>query len=262
MSLLAVKLVVAPLLLLAATLVQRRWGASIGGFVVGLPLTSGPVSVFLALEQGPAFATQATSGSLVATAAQAAFGLAYCRLAGRGWPLALAAASAAFVVAAVVVQRGGLPHAALFALAVAAVAVAWRLCPRAGVARRRIASPWWDLPARVLLLVGLIVGVTTAAPVVGPEASGVLAAYPVMGVILTVFAHRMDGPGAGQQVMAGMVAGLFGFAVFFFALGLALPRTGLVAAYAGALAAALAAQGLALGRVRRLARGEVPGRSE
>lgn len=84
MDLLAFKLVATPLLLLAASLAVRRWGESAGGFIVGLPLTSGPISLFLALERGPAFAQQATAGSLAATAAQAAFGLAYCALAPHG----------------------------------------------------------------------------------------------------------------------------------------------------------------------------------
>ncbi|MGF6854587.1 hypothetical protein [Paraburkholderia sp. CI3] len=91
------KLLVTPLLLLTASLAGRRWGDAIGGLLVGMPLTSGPISVFPALEHGPAFAAQATGGSLVATAAQAAFCIAYCRLAILGWPTALAGASRYFL---------------------------------------------------------------------------------------------------------------------------------------------------------------------
>jgi predicted alpha/beta hydrolase len=86
MDLLVFKLVVTPLLLLAASFASRRWGEAIGGFLVGLPLTSGPISVFLAVEHGPAFAAHATSGSLAATAAQAGFCVAYFRLAVRSRP--------------------------------------------------------------------------------------------------------------------------------------------------------------------------------
>src|SRR5712692_1697596 len=50
------KLVVTPVLIAAATLVARRWGPGVGGWLAGFPLTSAPVSVFLALEQGPDFA--------------------------------------------------------------------------------------------------------------------------------------------------------------------------------------------------------------
>ena len=59
-------------MVLAASLAARRWGEAVGGWLVGLPLTSGPVAVFLALEQGPAFATDAAAASNAGVVAQAA----------------------------------------------------------------------------------------------------------------------------------------------------------------------------------------------
>jgi len=56
---LALKLVLTPALIAVATLVGRRFGPSISGWLVGLPFTSGPVSLFLALEQGTTFAAAA-----------------------------------------------------------------------------------------------------------------------------------------------------------------------------------------------------------
>ncbi|MGF6373293.1 hypothetical protein OKW40_006109 [Paraburkholderia sp. RAU6.4a] len=96
------KLLVTPLLLLTASLAGRRWGDAIGSLLVGMPLTSGPISVFPALEHGPAFA------------AQAAFCIAYCRLAILGWPTALAGGFAIFSVVATVPQWSALPHTGLF----------------------------------------------------------------------------------------------------------------------------------------------------
>src|SRR5579872_1514179 len=43
MHTLVLKLTVTPVLILTASLASRRWGESIGGWFVGLPLTSGPV---------------------------------------------------------------------------------------------------------------------------------------------------------------------------------------------------------------------------
>ena len=43
---LILKLILAPLLVAAATLTTRRWGARIGGLLMGLPLTTGPIFVF------------------------------------------------------------------------------------------------------------------------------------------------------------------------------------------------------------------------
>lgn len=251
MDLLVFKLVATPLLLLAATVAARRWGETLGGFVVGLPLTSGPISVFLALEHGPAFAAQATSGSLVATAAQAGFCAVYCRLAALGWPFALAGACATFSVAAGLLHWSALPQTGLFFVAILSIAFALNIIPGNGEKRGPLESPWWDLPARMVLIAGLVVGVTLIAPYVGPDVSGVLASFPFMAIILTIFAHRMSGPGAAQQVMRGMVAGLSGFAAFFYVLSLALTRVSLPAAYGGAIFCALAIQAVALYRIRR-----------
>jgi hypothetical protein len=250
-SLLLFKLTVTPLLLLAASVSSRRWGEAIGGFLVGLPLTSAPISVFLALEHGPAFAARATSGSLAATAAQAAFCVGYCWLAEFGWPLALAAACAVFAVAASLLEASGLPQSGLFVVAIVALVLAARLTPRHAVITGSLELPWWDLPARMALITALVVGVTLLAPSVGPGVSGVLASIPFMAIILATFAHRSIGHAAAQQVMRGMVAGLFGFAVFFYVLSLTLTRLDIVPAYTSAILGALLAQALSLHHMRR-----------
>ena len=64
LDLFLLKLVARPALILLASLAGRRWGETVGGWFVGLPLTSGPVVFFLALEQGIGFAAATTRGSL------------------------------------------------------------------------------------------------------------------------------------------------------------------------------------------------------
>jgi hypothetical protein len=49
----AVKIAVTPLLIGGASLAGRRFGHRIGGWLVALPLTSGPVTFFLATDHGP-----------------------------------------------------------------------------------------------------------------------------------------------------------------------------------------------------------------
>src|SRR5688500_18390293 len=98
------RLALASGLILAASLVSRRWGPAVGGSLVALPLTSGPIALFLALDHGPGFAAAAAIGSLVGLIAEVAFCIAYAVLAARGWGLALLGACLAFVAAATVVQ--------------------------------------------------------------------------------------------------------------------------------------------------------------
>jgi hypothetical protein len=81
---LALKLILTPALIGSSTLAGRRWGPALGGWLVGLPFTSGPVALFLVLDYGAAFGAQAAGGMLTGTISQVAFTLAYRRLARRG----------------------------------------------------------------------------------------------------------------------------------------------------------------------------------
>ena len=243
MDILVFKVISTPLLLLAATLAVRRWGESVGGFIVGLPLTSGPISIFLALDQGPRFAREATSGSLSATTAQAVFCVAYCGLANRGWLKALVGATAIFAITATVLQSRGLPSIELAAIAVVTMMVALYLMPKNVARTSAVRLPWWDLPLRMALITFLVVGVTLVAPLVGPGVSGVLAAFPLIATILAVFGHRTVGPEAAKQVLRGMTAGLFGFIAFFFVVSQALEQVTLPWVYLTAVLCSLAVQG-------------------
>src|ERR687888_2355414 len=96
---LALKIVITPALIAIATLAGRRWGPSISGWLVGLPFTSGPVSFFVAIEQGTGFAAAAASGSIAGAAAAALFAVVYAAMARRaGWIATLVIASLVFTV--------------------------------------------------------------------------------------------------------------------------------------------------------------------
>lgn len=64
MFLLAFKLILAPILIALATLIGRRWGHGVSGWIAALPLTSGPVSLIFAIQYDAAFAAQAAIGTL------------------------------------------------------------------------------------------------------------------------------------------------------------------------------------------------------
>ena len=108
---LALKLVLTPLLIGAASLAGRRWGPGVGGWLVGLPLTSGPIAFFIALRDGVSFAGAAAVGILAGTISQAAFSVAYGWLAARavlrGLLMGLFAFTAFFWVLAVILEPWG-----------------------------------------------------------------------------------------------------------------------------------------------------------
>jgi hypothetical protein len=249
---LVLKLLLTPLLIGGATLVARRWGPRVGGWIIARPLTSGPVLVFLALDHGEAFASTAALGTLAGLAAIAAFCVTYAAVARRRGPAAcFAAASAAFVLAGFAAQPllDG-PAWALLAVVVLAIALAARLIPASGEDHPTIAYPWWDIPARMVVATALVLAITAVAPRLGPHWSGVVATFPVYLSVLTVFVHRSNGPAAADDVLRGLLAGLYGTAAFYVVVHLGLETLGPAVTFTGAVAVTLAIEAVTLRRVR------------
>lgn len=245
MDTLLLKLLVTPLLILSASLAGRRWGEAISGWFVGLPLTSGPVCFFLALDQGTGFAAAAGLGSLAGAGAEAAFGLAYVFAARRsGWPAALAAGTLAYIAAALAFAALALSLWLLAIVVCATLAAALAVMPRLSAGGIAVSSlPGWDIPARMIVATTLVLALTALAPSVGPLPSGLMATYPVFAAVLAAFAHRARGTAAAMRVLRGLLTGLFAFTGFFTVLALGLPRFGIAVAFTAATALAFAIQG-------------------
>jgi len=253
MGILVLKLVATPLLILVASLAGRRWGGSVSGWFVGLPLTSGPVVFFLALEEGSGFAASAASGCLAGAAAEAGFCLAYGMAARHaGWPLALAAGTTGFVAAAIVLGTTALALAPLAALAALVLAGVLRLMPRHATAVLTLpAAPRWDIPARMAVATALVFSLTELAPLFGAQLSGLAATYPVFAAVLAAFAHHARGAAAATGVLRGLLVGLFGFIGFFAVLASTIEHLGIAAAFLAATALAIAIQGATFTALRR-----------
>jgi len=255
--LLALKLIVTPALIGAVSLAGRRWGPGVSGWLVGLPFTSGPIAFFLALAQGQVFARAAATGSLTGALSQAAFCLAYAWLAARAaWPTALAAGALVFAAATAALQGlnvAGVVPPGLLALGIGlALAGALWLMPRTAAAGPRATHlPAWDLPARMLLATAFVLVLTALAPAFGPQLTGLLAPFPVYASILAAFAHEQQGPGAAAGVLRGLLLGLFAFGSFFLVLAALIVPAGIAAAFAAAIVAGLAVQGITLWVMQR-----------
>lgn len=252
MELLALKLVLTPTLIAFATLLGRRFGQSVAGWLVGFPFTSGPVSLFLALEHGGGFAAAAAVGSVASVIAQGTFALAYARSARLGWAAALAMAALGFAAVGAILGTVALTPTLLLAVAWVLLFAAGRLMPaRARAVGAAPPAPRWDLPARMLVATALVLALTTFAPVLGAFASGVLSGFPLYATVLAVFAHRVVGAPAAVEVMRGLVAGLFAFAAFFFVIATTLVTLGIPAAFGLALLVIAALQAVSFVLLRR-----------
>jgi len=240
------RILLAPALIGAASLAGRRWGPAVSGWLVGLPLTSAPVTFLLALEHGPAFAAQVALGTLAGTLSQVLFALVYARLARRrhGWGLSFVAGSLAFAASTAMLVGLGVPLAALALAAVVVLALGLHAVPTVArpTAGAAAPPPRWDLPARMVVATLIVAALVGLAPALGPRFTGMLSPFPVYAAILTVFAHRGQGAAAGIGVLRGLLAGLFGFVGFFVVVAGAIERVGIAAAFVVATLVALAAQ--------------------
>jgi hypothetical protein len=246
-ALLALKVILTPLLIGGASLGARRWGPMAGGWIVSLPLTSGPVALFLALDRGPGFAASAAHASLAGCLAIAAYCLTYSRLAWRGWLVALAVAAAGWLAGALVAEAAAAWLVlGTLALVVAATAGALALMPAPAPRPSAATARRGDIVIRMAVGAIVVVVVTALAPLVGPTVSGLLAMLPIIGSILAVFAQRSGGPMDGSSVQRGILSGLFGTAAFLAVVAWTVAPWGIVPAFLTAIATVTVVQLVAL----------------
>jgi len=233
------KLTLAPLLVAAATLAAQKWGPRVGGLLMGFPLTTGPIFLLLAIDQGPHFAAGAAVGILFGLVGLAAFAVAYATACGRaGWVASLTSATAAFfVLSAGAHQLGsGVVVAGLAAWLAQVIAISLITRPVPDLARA--APPWWDIWVRMLAVAALTLAITAAAARLGPVLSGVVGIYPVAITVVVTFTHRQFGRNAALAMLRGSVLSWISFASCFLAIGLSLEAVGTALAIGlGALAA-------------------------
>ena len=248
--LLALKLLLVPAFLLMVSLAGRRWGPQVAGWLAGLPVVAGPILFFLAVERGAGFAATAATLSLSAVLASVSFSLAFAHagLRGRWWP-AMLAGLGAWALAATVLARWPLPLGWALALSLATLWMAPRLFPAVAPQPSGRAMGRGELLLRMATGAGLTVGVTAAAAALGPAWSGLLAVFPVLGIVLAVFSHRSQGGGFAAALLRAMATGLYAFVAFCFVLALALPAWGTGWAFAAATVASLVVQLATRGRV-------------
>jgi hypothetical protein len=245
MTVFILKLFLTPALIALVSLAGRRWGSSISGWLIGLPLTSGPVAFFLALNQGNSFAAAAAVGILGGTLSQVVFSLAYSWVALRHrWQFALLVSSIIFFIATAVLQALEISAFALYVIVVLSLLVGLWLMPKIS-AQNLIASPAppWDIPARMIVATSFVLILTSIAPLLGAHLTGLLSPFPLYAATLAAFAHHFDGAATATRVLRGMLIGLFSFASFFLVLAFLLESSGVAVAFIAAIIVALAIQG-------------------
>jgi hypothetical protein len=252
--LLALKLLLVPAFLAVISFAGKRWGPNVAGWLAGFPSLTGPILLFLALERGPEFTTQAAVLALSAVFPAVSFGVAYAWACARlPWFWSLACGYAAWAAAVLPLVHLPLTVPWSLGISLATLFVAPRLFPRAHGQWGSHALPAQELLLRMAAGAAMVLAVTGAAEALGPAWTGMFAVFPVMSTVLAVFSHRANGPGFVVAMLRAMVGGFYAFIIYCLCVALLLEPLGFAATYVIAVVAAVTVQGAAKAIMMRAA---------
>jgi hypothetical protein len=214
--LLLAKMAATAAIVVSASLIAERTGPLVAAMVATLPVSAGPVYVFLALDHGDAFIATAALGSIGSNMATAGFSLAYVLAAQRlGAAPSLVAALTAWCVTLPVFKTLDLPFAGMLAVVMLGFPLLHFLV-KPYLAAKPLQPPrlaWYAIPLRALIVSLLVAAVTTLSSSIGPQWSGYFATMPVVLSTIAIFVHpRIGGPATAAVIGSGLL-GLMGFGV-------------------------------------------------
>lgn len=239
-----IKAVSTALIVVMASVVAEAIGPFWGALVASLPVSAGPAYVFLAMGHDGAFLAASALSSFAANAAAGVFLMTYASRAGTRSPWnALGTAFAAWFAVSLVIR--GIPWSALTALVlnlfVFGAGFAVLRNKAAAESRPAVrARSWFDLPVRAVVIALFVTGLVIASSMLGPEATGIMAVFPIsLSSLLVVVRPRIGGPAAARLAETAFRA-MMGFGLALLALHLGIRPWGVAPAMAVALAVTMA----------------------
>ena len=184
-SLLLAKILSTIFAVLGLSAIAERGGPTLAGILAGVPLGLAIIFFFIGIQQGPEFVAEAAPYALGGLAATLCLNLAYWRFSSLvlnyRFMTAVIAAISGFLIAAWAIAK--LDLNALSGVALVAVCAVISVFAMRGVRATEIAAriptTWIVVAMRAGLAVAVVLAVTEAAAVIGPQWSGLLAGFPV-----------------------------------------------------------------------------------
>lgn len=248
MTLLAIKLLLAPSFVVGASLAARRFGSRVGGLIAGLPVVAVPILLAYAIAHGRDFAAGAAAGTLLGLVSLIGFVVVYARLARRlSWAASMLSGWLAFAVGTVVFSSFSISPGMALVIAAIGLLVGLSALPRPSLQEREHAAPpSWDLPLRAGCALVLVLTLTAVSGWLGPRLSGLLAPFPIIATVMSTFTHAQRGTDELLRMLRGLISGFVAFALFCFTLAVTLRHIDTAAAFALATVLALLVQTAAL----------------
>jgi hypothetical protein len=226
-SMVFVSLLIAPLAMAAATLIERQLGPSAGGWLVALPVSFAVAVCAVTLDAGAQTASTMALSAAAHVPAQILFAAAFASvLKDRGLLVGGAVGALTYVTCAIALAP--LPAVVPILAALPLLALAPRLLP---AGRPRPGSPRSCASTAMIctaasILVGAAIVTTRLA---GPVAAGAFAAFPTLSTTLLIAVAAHDGRAAGAQVLVGLSRSLPCYLTFCLVIAAATPSVGLPA---------------------------------
>lgn len=219
MSILAIKLLLAPVFIVFAYGVQKKYGPKVGGIFVAIPFIATPILLVIYFEQGAQFLHRAILGTYAGQAGVLIYIYVYTHLARtRSWQVCFTAATVSYLIAAPILSAI-IPN---IWVAIALWLAVWLVLQCTAVPFDKHATlplaPKWDLPMRIISALALIFLVTGFSQTLGASLSGALAMYPVMTSIMSSFNHARFGANAAIAFLNGLGTYLVFVGAIFFPL--------------------------------------------
>lgn len=218
------------------------------------------------MEHGPRFAENAARGTLLGLVGASVFFATYSLSArGRRWRRSLALAGALCMAATLGLSWTRLSFAGTALLAVGALALVALALATADCGNATAPTPTndrahekRDLALRMAIAGAVVLTVALASSSLGSQVSGMLTTVPIVSAIMVASTHRSAGSDSARGLMRGSIAGLWGGAAFFTAVGVLISSaapgvTYLVALLAAAVVSAASMKAGSLGVKHRAA---------
>jgi len=193
-------------MVLFAHFLQKNYGHGIGGRLIGLPITTGPFILIICLQEGRSFGARVAHGTLLGQIALSMFCWVYAiASASLNWWASLAIGTCTALGIGFITTRFHTTTWQDILILIIVWGVAIKNWPPASSLPEKVTPPSWELPARLLVTVVVLFGLSTLAPHLGPNISGALSTYPVIASVISAFNHRRYGPAATMATLRGLM---------------------------------------------------------
>jgi len=222
MEMILLRIFLTPILVLTIYLLQKKWGASVGGLFLGLPINITPFLIIIHLQESNEFFKDTIHGVFLGQIVLLIFAYTYSRLATRlNWWLTITLVTLITLSSSLILHYLNLSFSITLSVTFILYLVLRKTWPMTSSISNWQEPTNWDLPFRLVVTSLTVFLLTTFSHLLGPIVSGTFSAYPIILTFLGSLSHRRSGPSHILKTLQGMTYSLpLSYAIFIFILAI------------------------------------------